>query len=133
MTKMPTKLWEFPVQATSLISGPDFAALPKRQCVISFNIEGNDADLEQINLLFQGVEAFKCTYLTSCSAEMLNLSYGKLIRLENTPWLCDVLKNFARGSQPTHELQHLMISFDDGPCYELICRNFTAGRSERNL
>lgn len=129
MTKMPTELWKLPVPATSLVRGPDFSVLPKRQCEISFSIEGNDGGLERIALHFQGVESFKCTYLTSCTAEMFNTAYGKLVRLEATPWLTLLLKTYARGDQPTDELQHLMICFDDGPCYEVACQGFVERRA----
>jgi hypothetical protein len=127
---MPIELWKLPVPATSLVKGPDFKVLPKRQCEISFQIEGNEADLTRIHLLFDGVEAFKCTYLTSCSAEMFNTAYAKLVRLGATPWLTELLKIYGKGKQPDKELQHLMICFDDGPCYEIICLNFVEQQSE---
>ena len=81
--------------------------------------------------MFDGVEAYKCTYLTSCSAEMFNIAYGKLVRLAATPWLNEVLKSCAKTSQASKELQHLMICFDDGPCYEVICVRFNETSGER--
>jgi hypothetical protein len=127
---MSTELWKLPVPATSLVKGPDFSVLPKRQCEISFHIEGSDGKAVRIGLLFDGVEAFKCTYLTTCTAEMFNTAYAKLVRLGATPWLSELLKTYACGRQPPKELQHLMICFDDGPCFEIVCLSFIERRSE---
>lgn len=121
---MPTELWKLPVPATALVKGPIFAALPKRQCEISFYVEGNDGATPKISLLFEGVEAYKCTYLTSCSAEMFNMAYAKLVRLRASPWLTELLKTYGKGAYPPKELQHLMICLDDGPCYEFACLSF---------
>ena len=118
---MPIELWKLPVPATALVKGPTFAVLPRRQCEISFYIERDDGTSMKISLLFEGVEAYKCTYPTSCSAEMVNTAYGKLVHLEATPWLSEVLKLYNLSTPRPKELQHLMICFDDDPCYEFIC------------
>lgn len=124
MIAMTVELWKLPVPATALAKGPTFAMLMKRQCEISFHIEGDDGDTPKISLLFDGVEAYKCTCLTSCTAEMFNTAYGKVVRLESSSWLKDVLKVSEGRSTSPRDLQHLMICFDDGPCYEFICRDF---------
>lgn len=118
---MPVDLWKIPVAPTALEGSPVFAILPKRQCQISLEFEEGSSIVKN-TLLFEGVEAFKCTYLTSCGAEMFNTAYGKLVRLGSTPWLAATQEANSRRSPG--ELQHLMICFDDGPCYELICRGF---------
>ncbi len=108
-----------------------FTALPKRQCELSWHVENDDGGDKRLALVFEGVEAYKCTYLTSCSAEMFNTAYGKLVNLGVTPWLNEVLKSSAKASQPSKELQHLMICFDDGPCYEILCVRFNESSGER--
>lgn len=118
---MSIELWKTPVAPTALVMSPIFAVLPKRQCQISMEFEGSSGIVRNA-LLFEEVEAFKCTYLTSCSAEMFNTAYGKLVRLGSTQWLAETQEANSRRSPS--ELQHLMICFDDGPCYELICRGF---------
>jgi len=120
---MSETLWKLPVPASALLRSPAFAPLPKRQCELSFPIESDEGET-RVALLFEGVEAYKCTYLTSCSAEMFNTAYGKLVRLGATAWLSEVLKVYSKSSQTPKELQHLMICFDDGPCYEIICTSF---------
>ena len=116
-------LWKLPVPASALLRSPIFASLGKRQCELSFHIESDDGEA-RAGLLFESVEAYKCTYLTSCSAEMFNTAYGKLVRLGTTAWLGEVMKVYSTASQSPKELQHLMICFDDGPCYEIICVGF---------
>jgi hypothetical protein len=121
---MSETLWKMPVPATALTRGPIFIALSRRQCELSFYIERDHGGEKRINLIFEGVEAYKCTYLTSCSVEMFNTAYGKLVKLGETPWLAESLKSPANTSQPSKELHHLMICFDDGPCHEIICSRF---------
>ena len=93
--------------------------------------ESEDGGEERLKLVFEGVEAYKSTYLTSCSAEMFNIAYGKLVTLGATPWLGEVLKSRAEAIQSSTELQHLMICFDDGPCYEVICVRFNETTGDR--
>jgi hypothetical protein len=120
-------LWEMPVPSSALTRGPAFAVLLKRQCELSFHIETDDGD-RKAGILFDGVEAYKCTHMTARSVEMINLAYDKLVSLDDSPWLAEVNANCAsyymkRQGAPLN-LQHLMISFDDGPCYEFICVGF---------
>jgi len=129
---MSTELWKLSVPAASLVKGPDFTVLPKRKCEISFYVEGDDGQTARSGLRFDGVEAFKCTYLTSCSAEMFNVAYGKLVRLVGSPLFNEILKTY-NGNRPVEELQHLMTCFDDGPCFEIICTDFVELPTVREL
>jgi hypothetical protein len=126
---MVQTLWKLPVPATALVEGPTFTVLPKRACAISFLIEGENDKNSEISLVFEGVEAFKCTYYSSCTTEMINTAYGKLVELQQSAWLTDILIIFQgkKNFQP-RDLHHLMIYFDDGPCYEIICSKFTEDR-----
>jgi hypothetical protein len=124
-------LWQMSVPVTGIIRGPCFEALPKRQCGISFSIEAEDGSEKWLSLLFDGVEVYKCTYLTSLGSVPQSLrteAYGKVIAVKNSDWLakvneCYQIYHRGRTTKP-NELRHLMICFDDGPCYELICTNF---------
>jgi hypothetical protein len=127
---MSETLWRLPVPATALTRGPVFTELFKRQCELSFHIESEEGGERRVALAFEGVEAYKCTYLSSMSAEMINCAYGRLVRLDGTTWLAEVSKFYdsycASAKQTPKDLQHLMICFDDGPCYEFICGAFNA-------
>lgn len=125
LTYMNDILWKLPVPATALLR-QIFEALQKRRCELSVYFEGPSGQ-QRISLVFEGVEAYKCTYLTSCTADMFNTAYGKLVNLGSTPWLKELLRARApNSSQVSDDLQHLMICFDDGPCYEIVCLNFKA-------
>jgi len=113
--------------------GPHFEVLPKRQCKISFSIEGDSGEEKWLSLQFENVEAYKATYLTSLGSVEQNLqttAYGKLIAIENSHWLTAVKESYSKSCQITRQtpkdLQHLAICFDDGPCYEIICTGFKA-------
>lgn len=73
--------------------------------------------------MFQGVEAFKWTYLTALAAAHIQ-AYDKIVDCGSTVWLGDVSANLRRRSLKAEGLVHLMITFDDGPCYETVCRSF---------
>jgi hypothetical protein len=105
--------------------------LPKRQYEISFSIEAKDGGEQMETLLFDAVEAFKCTHLASLGAigqDLRRQSYGTIISIPRSPWLQEVKKSYAEycvsARLTQKELQHLMITFDDGPCYEFICVTF---------
>jgi len=128
---MNRTLWKLPVPATAIIQGPFFKVLPKRQCEISFSIEAEKGGEKTMVLLFEGVEAFKCTYLASLGSinhQLFREAYANLISLEDSPWLTEVRRArteyHARMPKQPKEPHHLMICFDDGPCYEIICENF---------
>jgi hypothetical protein len=120
-------LWEMPVPSSALTRGASFAALLKRECELSFYIEGADGD-KKAGIVFDGVEAYKCTYMTARSVEMINVAYDKLVRLDGSPWLAEVKANsseyYTKRLGAPKQLQHLIICFDDGPCYEFICVGF---------
>ena len=120
----PVELWRLSVAATSLMREPSFQTLPKRECVISFSVEGPEGFPEEQSLRFDGVEAYRCTFLTSCSAGMFKIAYGKLVSLSRSPWLTEILETYQKNARAPRRLHHLMICFDDGPCYEFICNSF---------
>jgi len=128
---MNRTLWKLPVPSTAIIRGPFFKVLPKRQCEISFSTEAENGGEQMTTLLFEGVEAFKCTYLTSLGSidhQLFREAYANLISLEDSLSLAEVRRSYrqyhARMPVPAKEPQHLMMCFDDGPCYEIICQDF---------
>jgi hypothetical protein len=75
-------------------------------------IEGAEG-AQRIALLFEGVEAYKCSYLTSCSAEMFNTAYGKLVSLGTDSWLEEASRIYTgSGQAPIHcaVITHMVVS-----------------------
>jgi hypothetical protein len=118
-----TELWELPVPASALLTSPEFVVRPRRECELRLSIEGDDGGPRSIALGFGGVESYKCTFLTSCTADMFKLAYGKLVSLDSN-WLEEVRRSGRKDQTTIEALRHLMITFDDGPCYEIICRTW---------
>lgn len=119
---MVTTLWEIPVLATQ-VEATRIEQLPKRltRLAMSLLVPKDDADvLEYHDLSFEGTELFKCTYLTSLTAEMTRTAYGKLMDLGRT----ELWTQIADRSQKK-DIRHLMICFDDGPCYEVVCTRYS--------
>ncbi|MBR0975232.1 hypothetical protein [Bradyrhizobium japonicum] len=119
---MTATLWEVPVPPTQ-VESTRIEQLPKRitRLAISLVVLRDDVDVvEYHDLSFEGTELFKCTYLTSLTREMIRSAYGKLVDLGRT----ELWSQIADRSQKEN-IRHLMICFDDGPCYEVVCTSFS--------
>lgn len=122
---MAQTLWTLPVASTALLNGSTFQKLPRRACALLCEYEDDSDRTLSLKLLFDGVEAFRCTYHGACSPEMIRNAYDKVVDIGATEWLNTVQGQLVTyGSQNVDKLKHLMIYFDDGPCYEFICRTF---------
>jgi hypothetical protein len=120
---MSQTVWKLPVPSTALVgSGPVFEKRPGRQVAISFSHEVDDEE-EASALVFDGIEAFRCTYLSACEPAMLE-AYDQVMDRGQTDWLAAVRAAVSRRGGKADEIRHLMIFFDDGPCYEVLCRSF---------
>ena len=121
---MTTTMWRLPVPATRVTSHR-FVQVGGRHCELTVVVLDDDDTEKSFVIAFDGVEAFRCTYLTSLTAEMVKSAYGKLVRQEASSWLEEVLQAYSAyyessGRSP-ERLMHTIICLDDGPCYEVIC------------
>ncbi len=115
-------LWEIPVPSTGLLNGPVFRTAPGRVCEIEVAWEGED-DIVRRTLRFTGVEAYKCTYLTSCDVEVIESAYDKLIEVVKSEWAATVQPIIDRVSSVPRQVTHYRIFFDDGPAYDLLAES----------
>ena len=106
-----------PTSCERYTTWPPLYDLPRRKCALTFHIEGSSGESRLIELKFIEVTAFKCTYPAACTADMFDSAYGKLVDLGRTAWL--------ESTPPSPGLKHLMICFDDGPCYEFLCLEYS--------
>jgi hypothetical protein len=51
-------------------------------------------------------------------------AYDKLVDRGSSAWLEEVRSNLKRNGGEPKGLVHLMLGFDDGPTYEVVCRSF---------
>jgi hypothetical protein len=72
--------------------------------------------------VFEGVEAFKVTYDRGRADWMLE-AYDRLTDYGQTAWLSEISATLKKHAGYAAGLMHLAINFDDGPCYEVICRS----------
>jgi hypothetical protein len=141
---MASTLWKSPVASTAFVEGERFEQLGD-SCTLTFEYEDENDEVVRGRLFFDGVQAFKCTYLYACSVEMIE-SYDKIVELGETDWLAtvrghlliynealrnpeakhskNVIEQLDQYLLDTSDLKHLMIFFDGGPCYEFICKTF---------
>jgi hypothetical protein len=135
---MTTTLWTLPIPSTAIDDGPHFSERMGREVSLEMTHEsdplntdyGNDSRGDtarevRTTLTLEGVEAYKCSYMTACTDAMLP-AYDRLIDCGDTDWLRDVSAENTRQMYSPEGLRHLMIYFDDGPCYEFVCRSFRA-------
>jgi hypothetical protein len=120
-----TVKWTLPVPSTALLEGgPVFEKRLGREVALRFSYEVTDDDARRTSaVVFLGVEAFKCTYYRARDASMLE-GYDKLVDRGPSAWLDEVSTNLTKNGADTQGLVHLLINFDDGPAYEVVCRSF---------
>jgi hypothetical protein len=51
-------------------------------------------------------------------------AYDQLVDRGPSVWLDEVSVNLKRNGAQAQGLKHLMINFDDGPAYEVVCLSF---------
>lgn len=121
MAKTKT-LWQLPVPSTALLDGgPVFEKRPRREVALRMMYETDEGE-QVVALVFDGVEALKVTYDRARGDRMLE-AYDRLVDQEQTAWLDEISGNLKQHGGDVVGLTHLMINFDDGPCYEVICRS----------
>lgn len=119
---MAKTLWQIPVPSTALLDGgPVFEKRPRRALALRMSYETDEGE-RVVALVFEGVEAFKVAYDRARGDWMLE-AYDRLVDLGQTAWLAETSGNLRHHGEDTDGLRHLMINFDDGPCYEVICRS----------
>ncbi len=117
-------LFTLPVTSTALLSDAKFTMHSQRKCSLEYSYESEkDFSVVFEQIIFDGVESFKCTYYKSCSIEMIE-AYDKVLKVENSTWLEEIIRNLSNAQADARNLKHLRIYFDDGPCYEFVCQSF---------
>jgi hypothetical protein len=129
---MAEELYKIKVPSSAL-SSPIFTMELGRRCSLSYSYEIENTDFEvHERLVFEGVEAFKCTYYTANSVEVFD-AYDRILKIVPSSWLKEIKNNLTQNGTEASSLAHLRIFFDDGPCYEFICRSFEVVAEERRL
>jgi len=128
---MTSTVFTIPVPSTSFLDDVKFSRLPRRKCSLKYSYEGEE-DYSAIfeELIFDGVESFRCTYYMACSLEM-RYAYDKVLNVGLSQWLSEVIDNLSQNNADTKNLKHLRVYFDDGPCYEFICKSFEVVSEEQ--
>lgn len=119
-------MWKLPVPSTALLhGGPKFEQRLGREVAITFSYEAGESseDENHTELVFEGTEAYKVTYYRACSNWTLE-AYDRLVDCGSTSWLGELTENLQRNGGDVQGLAHLAINFDDGPCYEVVCRSY---------
>lgn len=116
--------WTLPVPSTALLDGGAvFEKRLGRELALRFAYEAADDSRREEALVFQGVEAFKCTYYRARDNSVHD-AYDTLVDRGWSAWLKEVSANLKKNGGDAQGLVHLMIDFDDGPAYEVVCRSF---------
>jgi hypothetical protein len=118
---MMQTLWELEVPSTSFLRGVRQETRPGRTLVLTFSYEGADEVPATTEMHFHAVAAFKCSFLPALASEAIESSYDRLVDMGETPWLLEVVATATRRKMPAN-LKHLRITFDDGPSFDVICK-----------
>lgn len=87
-----------------------------------YEVESGERTLE---LIFNRVEVYKCSYFSSCTADQIASAYDRVIAFDDSDLLRGAVKAMSAGAHEVVDIRHFAIFFDDGPYYEFICRGFS--------
>jgi hypothetical protein len=127
-------VYTLPVASTALVKEPKFGVLLGRFCSLTYSNEAdNNPELVIVEkLLFEGVEAFQCTYYRAVWIDMID-TYDRLTDMGKSKWLDAIIRNLNESGGTPPGLKHLRLYFDSGPCYEFVCRNFTIEKYQESV
>ena len=109
---MPHKaLWAMPFSSSG---GVHTHAIQESRRTIRLEIHDQSGEQTDLKLVFDDVQAYKCTYLPALEAEMSDF-YDKLVA-------CPA----SRLGVTSKRHNCYVICFDDGPCYEIVASSFEA-------
>ena len=118
-------IYKLPISSTALFSSPEFQKGFRRNCALVCRYESINGEGEtKLTLKFEGVEAFKCTYHRAVNSKIIQDAYDTVIDCGHSLWFGEITGNLLLYDEVISNLSHLAIYFDDGPCYEFICRSF---------
>lgn len=87
-------------------------------------IDGGDGAEDCEYIEFQGVEGYRVEIHMAITSPRWIDAYDRLIDLGDTEWLNQVRLTLHENKGDSTGLRHLMIYLDDGPCYEILCRDY---------
>lgn len=117
--------WTLPAPSTSFLEGGvTLDVRLRREAALCFAYEEeHDGTPRRCAIVFQDIQAFKCTYMRALDDQMLE-AYDCILDRGTTAWLEEVLANVRRRDTNARKLFHFSITFDDGPAYEFICGSY---------
>jgi hypothetical protein len=119
---MSNTVWKMKEPSTGLIREPRFYVLPGRSSCLWWVAEAENGGGKNEALVFNGLEAYKCTYFLGYSRE--SMTADRLVDLGKTSWLEEVSGRPKRKSDAL-ELRHFAICFlDESPLFEFLARGF---------
>lgn len=93
---------------------------------MEFSLQVAEARSEALSLLFDHVASYRCTLRTALGPHAIQTFLGKLTEIIGSAWKDEVLVALTDNGTPPDPLRHLVICFEEGPCYEFICGGFEA-------
>ncbi len=119
-------LWTFPDPSAPLVGDPHLSPLGET-CLVEFSFQIAERRSEAVSLLFDRVASYRCTLRQALSPPVLRTFQGRLTEITGSAWKDEVLAALMdNGTPPSSPLRHLVICFEEGPCYDFICGGFEA-------
>jgi hypothetical protein len=125
-------VWKSPVSSTSFLDGGiQFKVGGKRRVSISFQFEADDDNVLEGVITFSGVDYYSCTYLSACDLTLLGV-YDQIALVNESAMLEQIERNLIKNNRPVEGLKMYQVMFDDGPLYEVVCRDLEYCQSNVN-
>ena len=115
--------WQSPSPSSGFLRGVTLHLRPQREIVLSFEFEDVHEEMRAAELSFKDVVHYRTTYLAALRADVIREAYDCLVDLSESSELQEVIAATEANGKGT-DYRHYRVCFDDGPCFDFICRSF---------
>jgi hypothetical protein len=120
---MSNIVWQSPAPSSGFLRGVDLQIRPQREAVLIFEFEDDVEEMRTAELIFKDVVHYRTTYMVALRAELIQQAYDRLVDLPESTELRKIIEATKANGQGS-DYRHYRICFDDGPCFDFICRSF---------
>jgi hypothetical protein len=121
---MPIEIYKLPITSSWIDSARFYTRLWRTCELVCEYEEGQNSEARRLCLVFGNCWGVKITYFVAVDADLIPLTYDRVVDFGDTDWLRKINTNIAASQMKVEPLKHLGLYFDDGPLYEFICGSF---------
>ncbi len=120
-------IWKLPFPSTAMLQFPNFNILPGPifwiECEFDSDNDYYNDKKTVVTLFFEGVVVQQLRFSSALDVRDVN-AYDRVMQIGSSELQTMTLKAMLDRKRDIENIKHLRIHFDDGYCFDLICKNF---------